>query len=940
MAAMHLRWRLWPCLLAAALACALVLPAAARDGKKGGKQGRPEPSEQSEGANGPGRGGRGEQLLEEAREKFQTRDFPAAERLAEEVLARRERKLGPDHPSLTPVLTLLANVQRAQGHFAAAEPLLRRGLAIREKALDPDRPALGQSLAKLADLLRDEGRYGEAAPLYQRAVAILEKARGPDDPAVAAVLADWAFLLQLRGQAGRAEPLFRRALAIREAALGPDHPDVARSLNQLANLLRMRRRYDEAAPLFEQAETTAEKALGGEHPLVAQILNSHATLLRVRGDNAGAEPLYRRALAIREKIFGPNHPSLGLPLLGLAGVLAATGKNAEAEALFRRALAIREKVFGPMHPDIAASLSGLAQVLQAEGKHDEALKLSRRAVAILSARSLTASSVPTDSDEGAQPRQRIDFIILVDLLSQLPGAAGPVEGKAADEAFQTAQMASGSNTARALAAMAARFAAGSDALAQRVRQYQDALARRQAMNAALADALAQPSDHRNLQAEADLRRQIAEFDKDLAAVNARLHAEFPRYDEIANPRPLSVADVQDLLQDGEALVAWTVATNQSFVFAISRDRARLARLDLRAEDLHKAVLGLRSALNPTNKSIDLNALPRFNLGKAHELYVKLLAPVAPVLAQAKHVFLIPDRALQSLPLEVLVTERPHGPIEGLEDYRKVPWLARRYAMTVLPGVSSLRALRAFAERTHGAAPFIGFGDPDLQGAAAGSGARGPVTDFDEVRRLSPLPETALELKAQAAALKVPASNLYLGKAATETAVKRTDLHEARILAFATHGLLAGDLANLAEPALVLTPPATPTREDDGLLTASEAAQLKLNADWIVLSACNTAASDGSEGAEGLSGLAKAFFYAGARSLLVSHWPVDSAAAVALTTGAFKALEREPQIGRAEALRRSILRMIEQAGQNGEPPYFAHPMFWAPFVLVGEGGAGR
>ena len=114
---------------------------------------------------------------------------------------------------------------------------------------------------------------------------------------------------------------------------------------------------------------------------------------------------------------------------------------------------------------------------------------------------------------------------------------------------------------------------------------------------------------------------------------------------------------------------------------------------------------------------------------------------------------------------------------------------------------------------------------------------------------------------------------------------------------------------------------------------------------MVLSACNTAAADGTPGAEGLSGLAKAFFYAGTRSLLVSHWPVDSAATVKLTTSAFRALktdqkESDQKIGRAEALRCAMLAMIDGAGTSGNPANEAHPLYWAPFVVVGEGGTGR
>jgi CHAT domain-containing protein len=191
------------------------------------------------------------------------------------------------------------------------------------------------------------------------------------------------------------------------------------------------------------------------------------------------------------------------------------------------------------------------------------------------------------------------------------------------------------------------------------------------------------------------------------------------------------------------------------------------------------------------------------------------------------------------------------------------------------------------------------------------------------------------LRALAKTMHAPPSSLHLGVHASVIEVEHTDLSNVRVIAFATHGLVAHDLPGLAEPALVLTPPATPTPEDDGLLTASRITQLKLNADWVVLAACNTAASDGSAGAEGLSGLAKAFFYAGARSLLVSHWPVDSDATVKLTTGAFHALAADRSIDRAEALRRSMLAMIAEAGEQPSTEHYAHPMFWAPFVVIGD-----
>ena len=198
-----------------------------------------------------------------------------------------------------------------------------------------------------------------------------------------------------------------------------------------------------------------------------------------------------------------------------------------------------------------------------------------------------------------------------------------------------------------------------------------------------------------------------------------------------------------------------------------------------------------------------------------------------------------------------------------------------------------------------------------QGARNGGAAlysRGAVADVNEVRKLGRLPESADELRALAKALNAPATSIHLGAAATERAVKTADLMR------------------------LLTPPEQGSNLDDGLLTASEISQLKLDADWVILSACNTAAPDGTPGADGLSGLARAFFYAGARSLLVSHWAVDSNATAALTSRLFDAITNGAP--KAEALRRSMIALMEQA----DKPHFAHPAFWAPFVVVGEGNA--
>jgi CHAT domain-containing protein len=199
---------------------------------------------------------------------------------------------------------------------------------------------------------------------------------------------------------------------------------------------------------------------------------------------------------------------------------------------------------------------------------------------------------------------------------------------------------------------------------------------------------------------------------------------------------------------------------------------------------------------------------------------------------------------------------------------------------------------------------------------------------------TPLPETTQELCAVARDLKADASELRLGARATEHEVKALStggqLAQYRIVHFATHGALAGELKGTSEPGLILTPPIKASKDDDGYLSAGEIAALKLDANWVILSACNTAAGD-AKGAQALSGLARAFIYAQARALLVSHWAVDSDATVKIITRAMHEMASDPKLGRAEALRRSMIALIDKGNARE-----AHPANWAPFIVVGEG----
>jgi CHAT domain-containing protein len=428
--------------------------------------------------------------------------------------------------------------------------------------------------------------------------------------------------------------------------------------------------------------------------------------------------------------------------------------------------------------------------------------------------------------------------------------------------------------------------------------------------------------------------------------------------------------VQDLLGADEALVFFLAGNGESYVFALTRDDFAWETIALDSQTLPTKVSTFRCGLDVEAKECVKDGKPLvFDVAIAHELYRALIGPVEVLVKDKSHLLIVPSGPLTALPFHLLVTQKPPAVVpDQAARYRDAAWLIKDHAISVLPSVASLKALRQFAKTSSAVKRYVAFGNPLLLGPAAADRSaydrqqcpgdapvvaphvarlgtqlpgisalfRGKLADVAEVLKLPALPETTDELCEVARRLDVPESEIWLGERATESNIKEMSqqghLASYSIVHFATHGLISGNLSGPAEPALVLTPPSEASETDDGLLTASEVFQLKLNADWVVLSACNTAAA-GAEGAEGLSGLARAFFYAGARALLVSHWPVYSDAAVRLTTKAFAELRDNSKIGRAEAMQRSMIDIITH-GTDGE----VHPAYWGPFSVVGEGAA--
>jgi CHAT domain-containing protein/tetratricopeptide (TPR) repeat protein len=900
--------------------------------------------------------------------------------------------LGDTYPA-GPMLGNLAEIYEAQGRYSEAEALFKRALTLAEK--DRDKTHLALALNNLAELYGRQGRFSEAEPLLKRSLDTAETLQGGSHPYTATLLGNLASLYGELGRRPEAEALLKRSLAMREEALGPDHPDVTLSLSNLAVHFFEEQRHAEAEPLLKRAQAIREKTLPAGHPDIARGLNNLAELYRAQHRFDEAAPLYERALAIREKTMGPNHRDTAESLHNLAGFYQEMGRYEDAAQAYKRSLAIFENALGADHPLVATSLNNTAELHFKQQDWAQAASYWRRSTGILIRRfkrgvqDSGAGHPGSNTPETGQESSRFRRLVRV---SYRVAAARPAEApEIAARMFEAAQWAQDSAAAQSLAKMAARGAKGEGPLGRLVREQQDLAAEWQANDKLLTAARSQPADMRDGRVEDELHARLADIAARLADIGKALAKDFPDYAAFASPEPLSLAEAQSLLEDNEALVLFldmpekAPLPEETFVWFVTKTTSRWVRVLLGTPSLKREVQALRCGLDFENSwgegsvcrdltgqdytEADHRAgkpLP-FDASRAHALYRALFGEGEDTI-EGKRLLIATSGPLSQLPFQVLVTEAP-GAGTGMA---ALPWLVRKHSLAVLPAVSSLKALRRDSKSSRSGKAYFGIGNPLLNGMDAGDAelaqqARGKRTcpkqpepasrgrldlrrsvrqvymqgghvDLDLLRIQPPLPETADELCAVAGSLQAQDGSVLLGAEATEASLKalsdRGELASYGILHFATHGALAGQIGMGSEPGLILTPPQTPSELDDGYLSASEIVSLKLDAGWVILSACNTAAG-GKDNSEALSGLARSFFYAGARSMLVSHWAVNSAATVKLVTGAIAAMTANPSAGRAEALRQAMLALIDRGG-----PEEAHPAYWAPFVVAGEGGMAK
>ena len=658
-----------------------------------------------------------------------------------------------------------------------------------------------------------------------------------------------------------------------------------------ATALRLLGRGDEGADLLRSAETAFSDVRGGRVVSVAwlraQVLSELAQVAERRGQLSEAEALHNQGIALLNSTY-PGSPALGSARAQLAGLYARSGQRDAALSLYRSIVADAK---GRTLPSLRGLMAPYFALLTADGASDST---------------------------------------------------------AASDIFGASQLLSRPGLAQTQAALARELSGGSDEAAQLFRTATNLGRGIEQLRLAVLELEALPEATARQAAQiAERRERLGQLEQQQAEVLQQL-ATYPRYRAVTGDG-ITLGELQAILAEGEAYVKLVTLDSDAYVVYATRDSAQVWRADATPKQLESLVTQIRESIAVVEGGQVLTY--PFDIARARELYVRLFTPVADRLPQTRHIIFEPDGALLKLPINLLVTDdasvatyQQRQTQKGADEYdfRGTRWLGRSAEISTSVAASAFRDVRA-ARPSDGTRPYLGLGEnAPIPGGVAGAARTRAALEAGDRCQWSPNiwanPIKASELR-EAAARFPQGARVVTGTDFTDSAIiGQADLDEYRILHFATHGLVTAPQPECPPRPALLTSFDVGERSD-GLLSFAEIFGLRIDADLVILSACDTAGSatvgatreagvtGGGEFA--LDGLVRAFVGAGGRTVLASHWPVpdDFDATGRLVSGLFAGNGVET----AAALKASQQALMDDAQTS-------HPFYWSAFAVVGDGAA--
>ena len=792
--------------------------------------------------------------------------------------------------------------------FPTAVIAYRAALALQQKKLGADNPGTVVPMLSLALNLSDQGLYPEAQAQFAAAARLAPRASDPTAPAM--LLYDEALDQLNQGHNRKALTLLDQSRQLYANLVPPE-------------LLQPRPDSSRGGALFAiSAPTGADTLMASQVTLNSPVTQAallgvietwryQAVALNELGDAQGSG----QAIATARRIADDNGlqpPSLDARLDRTGAALAvANGKpQAAANDLASATAAFNAALPGTRPVAETALLRGAA--LDQAGDEQGALAACRGGVALL--RTLRLGSTAA----------------LIGPCLDVYAAAAVAEPAHAQalraEMFEAAELTQGSVTTQEIAEAAARLSssAANPKVASAIRAQQDAQRRLEELYQQRDQAAHVANNGAALTA---LDKQIATANATLQQAGLAEQAAAPNYGQLVQ-QVVPAAAVLKLLKPDEAFLGITTTPGDSWMFFLHDGRVAVARSAVNETGMAKLVQAVRASIEP-----GASGLPTFDMSDAAKIYAATLGPFAAQMHQVHSLVVAPSGALLALPFALL----PTSPA-SVDNLAAAPWLIRETSLAYVPAAANFVSLRRAQGTSAATQPWFGFGDFKPVTLAQAQQTYNPAAcpeSAAEFAGLPQLPYARLELQAAAAVFGAGPQDELLGAAFTVPNVQKADLRNFQILHFATHALLPTDLPCQPEPAIVTSAPAGANSANNALLTTSDVTGLKLDANLVVLSACNT--GGGEAGGEALSGLARSFFYAGARAIMVTQWSVNDQVSAYLVADTLSRLHAGNAGGAAGSLRAAQLALIAGAGKSF-PAQIADPFYWAAFTVIGDGGA--
>ena len=768
--------------------------------------------------------------------------------------------------------------------------------------------------------------------------------------------------LQAQRKLIEAEYYLRESLKIYLSLGGKNSSRVARAVARLSQVVTEQGRFEEGSILAQYSlKSNLESGLTDKSLAVIQSKKAVAsTLVNVEKYSEALNYFSSIQTTIQSDEFLKKHFGAGsLGDLDEVIALIFTKNYSKAETLAQSIFETEKNKVGGSHPRTVLAQGFYAITLNEQKKLEEAKKNFKTAIPIL-IEQVRNDSETTNISQKAQRRFALIVESYMELLFAEAKLNKSLENNLVSEAFLLADLARGSSVQKALSQSTARSSSKDKRLLELARTEQDLQRKINSLNELLLN-ISQAGASASSQDK--IRNDISNLRVERNSVKKDIESRYPEYFDLVEPKPITIERTAKILNANEVLITWYFGERESFVWAIQQSGLHsYANIKVTKKDIARDVKTLRKSLDPGVSSVD--DIPAFDVNLSNKLYTVLIKPVEQSLIGKNLLISVPHDSLGQLPISVLLTEKTKQPVKGadaLKDYQNFPWLIRKISISQLPSVNALAALRGVKIERNDVQNFVAFADPYFSKAQATSAStkldtaqavntRGKPLNLRsapktskvssaELALLPALPDTSIEVQEIGKVLNAKPEDIFLNQHASVKQVLETDFSKKNIIMFSTHGLVPGELNGLTQPALALsTPDVTGEKESDGLLTMDKILELKLNADWVVLSACNTASSDNSS--EAVSGLGRAFFYAGARALLVSNWPVDTVSSRELMVDLFKRQNNQEKISKPEALRQAMLNIADKGAArigntNAVSYFYSHPLFWAPFVMVGD-----